>query len=338
MAGSMTRCRDLISALSLAFVVAALAPARAHAQHGTTTAIEGTSQRDDHLRLLGEHFYASGEYYRAVGIFEELRLFSANPALKCQASLRIAMAYHHGLQIDEAVRAYDQLLAGGGLGGDSAGYVRLLRVLARAQGAWRGVREVPPRDLIAEIEPLARSARAPYQALAGYHLARLWLAEDEPAAALAVAESTAALCRLQSRDGCASLPRIRHALAEPRPRHRSGWIGAMLSAVVPGLGALYEGSSVNALYYFCLTVGPGIMAWEVHASHRGAESQLASFYALTSIATIFYLSGIVQGALGARRFNDVERLAYRQAVLRDTETPLPLERTGFWDPPPPAAP
>jgi hypothetical protein len=290
----------------------------------------GRSDRD--LARLGEHFYAAGEYYRAVGTFAELRFFSSDDQLKRHAALRIAMAYHHGLRVDEAVRAYDALLVDPGLGSERAGYVRLLRVLARAEGSWRGVRPVAPRELVADLEPLERAEGAPYRISSGVQIARFWLAAGERAAAAAAIERTTTRCHDRPDQDCASLARLRAALALPPPRHRSPWIGGLLSAAVPGLGSLYDGSPFDAVYHFGLTVGPGLMAWDVHDRARSAGHQAASFYVLTSLAALFYVSSITQGALGAARFNDVEAFEHRRAVLRTTETPLPLERAGFLAP------
>jgi hypothetical protein len=285
--------------------------------------------RDGDLLRLGEHFYRGAEYYRAIGTFEELRLFSGDDQLKRHAGLRVAMAYHRGLQIDQAVRAYDALLAELPPQDARAGQVRLLRVLARAEGSWRGLRAVPVLDLVTELEPLTHHEGAPYRTLSGYHVARFWLAAGERGAATTALERSEAQCRARPEGDCAELARLHAALALPGPRHRSPWLGGVLSAAVPGLGSLYDGTPFDAVYYFGLTTGAGLLAWDVHQGGRGLADQRASFYVLGSVAALFYLSGITQGALGAIRFNEVERVEHRRAVLRATETPLPLDRAGF---------
>jgi hypothetical protein len=311
-----------------------LAVRTAHAQEAPSSPAE-----DAHLLRLGEHFYAAGQFYRAVGTFEELALFTSSARTRVHAQLRVGQSYHHGAQIDQAVAAYDVVLAQ--LGTDAAfvdlrGYVHLLRVLVRADGVWRGVVSMPLADLAAEIEPLTHDDGRAYQVLAGFHLARLRLADGDQDGARAAYDATTRTCRARPVDDCAAVARLAGPLAAPGPRRKIPALGIALSAVVPGLGSFYSGSYFDAAYYFGLTVGSGLMALDVYDGDARLGDQQVSFYALTALAVTFYAASVTQGWLGAVRYNEVQKYEHRRHVLEETEVPLPLEG-GLPDVAPPAS-
>src|SRR5262249_42067448 len=66
---------------------------------------------DAYLSRLGEYYYDSALYYRAIGTFEELSLFSHDARLRLYARVRIAMSYHRGGELEDAIAAYDRVLA-----------------------------------------------------------------------------------------------------------------------------------------------------------------------------------------------------------------------------------
>jgi hypothetical protein len=303
--------------------------------------LAGSARADDaHLLRLGEHFYTAGQYYRAVGTFEELALFTSDARTRVHAQLRVGQSYHHGAQVDEAVAAYDVVLGALGTGADAAdlrGYVHLLRVLVRADGVWRGVVALPLGDLAAEIEPLSHDEGRAYQVLAGFHLARLRLADGDRAGARAAYEAAQARCKARPVDDCAAVARLAGPLDAPGPRRKIPALGIALSAVVPGLGSFYTGSYFDAAYYFGLTVGSGLLAADVYDRDARFGQQNAAFYVLSALAVTFYAASVTQGWLGAVRYNEVQKYEHRRHVLEDTDVPLPLEG-GLPDVVPPPAP
>src|SRR5262245_11376985 len=70
----------------------------------------------ERLARLAEHHYRNGEYYRAISAYEELALFASDDATRLRAAIRIAMSYHRGRQLDDALAAYGAALA---LAGDA---------------------------------------------------------------------------------------------------------------------------------------------------------------------------------------------------------------------------
>jgi TM2 domain-containing membrane protein YozV len=196
-------------------------------------------------------------------------------------------------------------------------------VLARAEGSWRAIRPVPPLDLVADLQPLEGHDGAPYQILAGYHLSRLHLALADRGRAREVLARNQRRCARGDRPGCEPLAALEGPLAWAPPVRRSAALGALLSAAVPGLGALYARRPVDAITYFLLTVGTGLLAWDVHDPARGPGAQKPSFYVLGVTAATFYLSSVAQGWLGVERTNEVDEWAHRQRVLQATELALP---------------
>lgn len=300
----MIRFRDAILA-ALALLVGA-------------TSARADADADRVREKLADYYYAHGQYYRAVGAYEELRLFTTEPRLRLDAGLRIALAYHHGHQIDDAVLAYDDVLRGE-LDPNTAGRVRILRAVVRADP---DAESVPLADVIGELAPLAAGDGTAYQLAATYHLARLQLASANITAARGTYTRAAARCRGASDPACAALPRLDAAFERTPPRTRTPLVGLGLSAVLPGLGSVYNGHPVDGMYYFALTAGSALMALDIYESDRGWRDQRTSFYVLSTLAVTFYGSALVQGWLGTKRFNAVERDAYRRDVLRATAISL----------------
>ena len=285
-----------------------------------------SAEREAQLLALGEDLFERGLFYRAISSFEELRLLSSRPQVALQAHLRIALSYHRSLQLDEAVREYDALLARPGLPSVTAGLVRLSRAQIRAEAHWRGLRPVAEGDLVADVAPLAASDDPGYATYARYHLVRLHLAEGREAPAREEYRRAGDRCRASLQPGCEWLPSLEQALALPGPRRRSPLLAAALSAAIPGLGAVYTEHPVDAVYYFVLTVGSALLALDIHDRQQGLGEQRASFYVLGSLSALFYSASVLQGYASARRFNEVARHDHRRQILQTTERPpaLPL--------------
>ena len=307
----MIPCRSVI--VIAALLATAAAPARAD---------------DDRLERLGEHYYGRGMYYRAIGAFEELALFSEDPALRRYARLRIAMAYQRGGQHGDAVAAYDELLADPALVDPEAGWVRIQRALARGDRALDDPRGEPADVIAAELAPLA-AGDAPYATLAGYHVARLRLLAGDRRGARGARDEVARRCAARPVDDCAVLARLDAALAARGPRRRSPALALTMSAVVPGLGSVYSGNTVDGLYYAGLTSLFALGAWDVHDRDRAFGDQKVSFYVLGTAAIVTYGANLAQAWFGARRFNLVEDLRFRARVIRDSALPLPLDERPF---------
>jgi hypothetical protein len=260
---------------------------------------------------LANRHYDNGEYYRAIGSFEELALFATDDPTRRYAMLRIAMSYHHGRQYADAAKRYEAVLALP-LDADFAQAVRIQRALARAELAI----DQPGSDALdaiaAELAPTVDDGT--HRDVAIYTLARI----QALAGQTAVAHETAA----QLQPPSAAL--LQRALTAPPPR-RSPWLGVALSTVVPGSGSIYGGHLVDGLYYFGLTTLSGLGAWEVYDGDRAWTDQKVTFYALGSLAVVFYAANIVQGYISVVRRNEAVKLEHRRALWRSTARPLPLE-------------
>jgi hypothetical protein len=308
----MIRFREL--ALSAA-VVAIAAPAAAEPVAG-----------DDRALVLGEHFYEAGQFYRAVGAFEELALFTGDRELAAYARLRIAMAFQRGQQHADAVAAYDRWLAELPLAGSLAPlapWVRIQRALARAGAAEdRDRRRLD--DVVAELAPLA-ATDGDHRATAAYHLARLQLLDGQRAGARRTVADATARCRTRPIEDCDALARVARAAAAPGPRRRSPALGVALSAIAPGAGSFYSGHAVDGLYYLGLTSASVLGMVDVHDGDRGLGDQKVTFYVLGTLAVATYTASLVQAYFGARRFNLAEDLRWRRRAVAATEGPLPLD-------------
>ncbi|HEU4734394.1 MAG TPA: hypothetical protein VFT22_41170 [Kofleriaceae bacterium] len=361
-------CRDLIALAVAACALGPLRAGRAHADEapGSQAAADAAIDRRlaERLARLAEHHYRTGEYYRAISAYEELALFTGDDRTRRYAAVRIAMSYHRGHQLDDAIAGYRAALA---LvrDGDIAQALRIQLALARAERSLEAPGE--PLDAVAaELAPSTTSGRLRPLALA--QLARITgLAGDRTAARRAIAELQAACASAAAAAsfgaspaapsaappvgspaappaapsaapsaapdpaapspiaGCRLGPVIARALDAPVPARRSPALGVALSLAVPGAGSVYGGHLVDGLYYFALTTLSGLGALDVHDSSRAWTDQKATFYGLTALAAILYAGSAVQGYVSVARHNAVAEHDARRALWRTTDAPLPLE-------------
>jgi len=311
-------CRELIA---LAVLVAA-GPALAD---DTPDAAPDSAALDRHLseRLarLAEHHYHNQAYYRAISAYQELALFTADDATRRYAAIRIAMSYHHGHQLDDALAGYRAALA---LAPDAdlAQALRIQLALARVERSFDQPGAEAFDAIAAELTP--STAAGTYRALALFQLARIEgiAGRDDDARATAATLHTACV---RPAAGCDLEPALTRALARPPASQRSPWLGVALSLAVPGSGSVYGGHLVDGLYYFALTTLSGLGALDVYDGNRRWTDQKATFYGLTTLAAVFYAGSAVQGYVAVARRNAIATLDARRALWRATEAALPLE-------------
>jgi len=284
------------------------------------TAAQVDARLAERLSRLAERHYRAGEYYRAISAYEELALFASDDATRLFAAVRIAMSYHHGHQLDDALAAYRTAL---GLvrDGDAAQALRIQLALTRVERSFDEPGSEALDAIAAELAPSTTAGA--HRALALFELARIEGLAGRRDAARKTAAALPAAC-LPPAPGCSTAPLLR-ALDRPPAARRSPWLGVALSLVVPGAGSVYGGHLVDGLYTFALTTLSGLGALDVHDGSRSWTDQKTTFYGLAALAAIFYAGGAVQGYISVARHNAVVELDARRALWRDTELPLPLE-------------
>jgi tetratricopeptide (TPR) repeat protein len=360
-------CRDRIALVALGGLAAALlGVGRARADDAAGDAERIDRRLAERLTRLAERHYRAGEYYRAISAYEELALFTGDDATRLYAAVRIAMSYHHGRQLDDALGAYRAAIAMASAptlaDGDTAQALRIQLAVARVE---RGL-DAPGSEALdaiaAELGPSTTAGR--YRQLALYQVARiealagrgdaarkaatelraaclpaapgLSLFQGQPRdiifraslAPLVLARQSSARAPFRPHPGCGAEPRLLAALGRPPVTRRSPWLGVALSMVVPGAGSVYGGRLVDGLYGFALTTLSGLGALDVYDGSRGWGDQKVAFYGLAALAAIFYAGGAVQGYVSVARHNAITELDARHALWRDTDLPLPLEDTG----------
>jgi hypothetical protein len=313
--------RDRIALVAVGALAAALLGAgQARADDAAGDAERIDRRLAERLTRLAERHYRAGEYYRAISAYEELALFAGDDRTRLYAAVRIAMSYHHGRQLDDALGAYRSALTLAG--GDTAQALRIQLAVARVE---RGL-DAPGSEALdaiaAELGPSTTGGQ--YRQLALYQVARIEALAGRRDAARKTAGALRAAC-LPLASGCSAEPRLLAALGRPPATRRSPWLGVALSMVVPGAGSVYGGHLVDGLYSFALTTLSGLGALDVYDGDRGWGDQKAAFYGLAALAAIFYAGGAVQGYVSVARHNAIAELDARHALWRDTELPLPLE-------------
>ncbi|HEY4242172.1 MAG TPA: hypothetical protein VGM88_20275 [Kofleriaceae bacterium] len=282
---------------------------------------------DDRLAVRAEriaaHEYAAGEYYRAIGGYEEVSLLSADNDARTRAAIRIAMSYHHGHQLADAIDAYDRALALP-LPVEQATALRIQLALAKAERVYEEPGSEAFDAITAELEPSSLpSAGSPeIRGRALFELVRIDLLAGRRDRALHAAAELTYACGPAA---CGLAAPLAAALRVPRPPHRAPWLGVVLSAVVPGAGSVYGGRTIDGIYYFALTTASGLGALDVYEPHHSFGDQHAAFYGLAALAAVFYAGNVLQGYVSVHRYNDVSALDARRAVWSQTGAPWPLE-------------
>jgi hypothetical protein len=312
-------CRDLVA------IAVLLGASQAAADDGVVAPPPDAAQLDHHLasRLirLAEHHYRTQAYYRAISAYQELALFADDAATRRYAAIRIAMSYHHGRQLDDALAGYRAALTLT-IEPATAQALRIQLAIARVERSFEQPGSEAFDAIAAELAPSATTGT--YRALTLAQLARIEAIAGRTGAARAATGRLRAAC-VQPAPGCDLEPILTRALARPPAARRSPWLGVALSLAVPGSGSVYGGHLVDGLYYFALTTLSGLGALDVHDGRRAWTDQPATFYGLTTLAAIFYAGSALQGYVSVARGNAVRELAARRALWRDTDRPLPLE-------------
>lgn len=313
-------CRELVAVA----VLLGSAGARADDAPGGPDDASIDRRLAERLARLAEHHYRSGEFYRAISAYEELALFSRDDGVRLAAAVRIAMSYHHGRQLGDALAAYRAALdlAADPAHGDLAQALRVQRAVARAE---RGLDEPGAEafDAIA-AELVPSTAAGGYRSDALYQLARIAALAGQRDTADRADRDLRAAC-LSPSEACRLEPVLARALARPAVGRRSPWLGLGMSLVVPGAGSVYGGRAVDGVYYFAFTTLSGLGALDVHDGSRSWSDQKATFYGLAALAVIFYAGSALQGYVAVARHNEIAELDARRALWRDTDLALPLE-------------
>ena len=316
-------CRERVAVAALAALAVVLAAGRAIADDAPREADLFARRRGVRLPRLAARHSPAGDYSRAIWAYEELALFAGDAATRLYAAVRIAMSYHHGRQLDDALGAYRAAIALAD--GDIAQALRVQLALARVERSFDAPGSEALDAIAAELAPSTTAGQ--YRQLALYQRARIEALAGRRDAARKTAVDLRALC-LPAAPGCSAEPRLLAALERPPVARRSPWLGVALSLVVPGAGSVYGGHLFDGLYSFALTTASGLGALDVYDGGRGWAEQKAAFYGLAALAAIFYAGGAVQGYVSVARHNAIAELDARQALWRDTDLPLPLEELG----------
>src|SRR6185503_10513201 len=185
-------CRDRAVAglAGLAMLLVLLGAGRALADDA-----DGAEQRIDRrlaerLTRLAERHYRAGAYYRAISAYEELALFAGDDRTRLYAAVRIAMSYHHGRQLDDALGAYRAALALAD--GDAAQALRIQLALARVERSFDAPGSEALDVIAAELSPSTTSWQ--YRQLALYQRARIEALADRRDAARKTAAELRAAC------------------------------------------------------------------------------------------------------------------------------------------------
>jgi hypothetical protein len=322
-------CRERIAVAALAGLAVVLAAGRAIADDAPGDADRIDRRLGERLTRLAERHYRAGEYYRAISAYEELALFAGDDATRLYAAVRIAMSYHHGRQLDDALGAYRAAITTAAAitttAGDVAQALRVQLAVARVERSFAAPGSEALDAIAAELAPSTTAGQ--YRQLALYQRARIEALAGRRDAARATVAELRALC-LPAAPGCSAEPRLLAALDRPPVARRSPSLGVALSLVVPGAGSVYGGHLVDGLYSFALTTLSGLGALDVYDGGRGWADQRATFYGLAALAAIFYAGGAVQGYVSVARHNAIAELDAQRALWRDTDVPLPLEDLG----------
>lgn len=264
------------------------------------------------VRQLADHFYQMRLFFRAVGAYEQIAFFSQEPADVQYARMQIALAYHLGGQYDYAIHAYDQFLHIPNVDAQTREAARLDRTVALGE---RGVLFNNLEDLSEAVATLIvelDSSTSEHSFFAAFQTARFLLHAGLPDQARSFLTPLADLCLSVQSHYCGPLLDLDARLGLPEPETKSPALGAFLSAIVPGLGAMYAEHYVDGIYYFVITGSTALMAWDVYDPDTDFIDQHTTFYVLGTLGLLFYVANVVQAYNQTDRLNAIEWQRYYQ--------------------------
>jgi TM2 domain-containing membrane protein YozV len=263
---------------------------------------------------FGDWLAGRGDHYRAIGEYERALYLGEGRCAPEAVTLRMARAYALGAQVDEAADLARPIARGGPAplrdeatlvlafarhrAGDDAGALSLARAVVDGGGDPRLARRA---RLVAALSLAATPGR---ERAATEAVAPLAAAPDLAPAAAAVEDASRALARA---------PRKSPALA------------GVLSALLPGLGQVYDGEPAAGAAALAVN---GLFVWAAVDAFRGGHDGLGAV--AVAVESLWYGGAIFGAVSGAHRSNRDARAA----ILEELGSRIRPERELLPPPPP----
>ncbi|MCD6507254.1 tetratricopeptide repeat protein [Candidatus Poribacteria bacterium] len=247
----------------------------------------------ENILKFADHLFEEGDYKRAIGEYERYLFFAGEDDDRDWAVYRIGLGYEMIGEYRRALSFYKKL---GGqeilyrVGclyfkmGDFASSVDTLRKLKRAKG-------ISERALCLEAAGLMMLGRADRARSTLRSLLNSLSRED----VLGVAERLMKL-----------MP-----LVESKP-HKSPFLAAFLSALLPGAGKVYAGRGYDGLYSLSVV---GFSAGMAYDGFRDNGVRSAKGWLFGGATLFFYLGNIYGSAIAAGEFNARENERLKEEIL-----------------------
>ena len=325
------------SAMLVFLLLVVLTEGVSHAQCGGCAASEvvelevseksPTTGRSEELGYADE-MYTTQQFYRAVGEYERAAFQAVDSEVKLDATVGAALSYHHGRQFTRAILAYHAAMQ---MTHDVA-FNKALELnmsvarleLARQKSAYKDLVQVEP--LLSQLE---KEVEGDARIFASFQLARLYLALHDAQSARKHAQEAVELCNQMESAACSAISRLATRIEIPAPSLKHPWLGATMSTILPGAGALYAEHYVDAIYQFTAVAGLGLMAFDVYAVDSSFKQQTPSFYALSGVGLLFYVANVIQGYSMTKRLNAVRLQKYHDMQQSGKLPPLLLDPFGL---------
>jgi len=271
---------------------------------------------------FADELYAEGDWFRAIGEYRRQIFASTDPAERARLWLRVGDAYARAKRYAEASRIFAQLQREPGAAA-VAGHACWRLAVAWLDG---GLGQIA-RSQLAQCRRDERTLTAVGADRLELAAAAAWFEDrtyDKVQTELAGFETRhpdsslrplADRMRALAREGAALDP-------------YSSLAAGLMSAVVPGLGQVYQGRVWDGAQAFVFVGALGFLTYALAQNEADeADPEWLLPVAVGTIATAFYAANVYGAANGARmeslveqvRFNDAARSEWRRAL----DVPLP---------------
>jgi hypothetical protein len=275
-----------------------------------------------------DEMYTTQQFYRAVGEYERAAFQAMDTGVQLDAMLGAALSYHHGRQFTRAILTYRAAMEKT----QDVTFNKALELnmsvarleLARQKSSYQDLIKVKPllSQLETEVEGDARI-------FASFQLARLYLTLHDVQSARKHAKEATELCGQLESAACSAVGRLAIRIDIPAPSLKHPWLGATMSAIVPGAGALYAEHYVDGIYQFAAVASLGLMAFDIYAVDSSFKQQTPSFYALSGVGLLFYVASVIQGYSMTKRLNAIRLQKYHDMQQSGKLPPLLLDQFGL---------
>lgn len=269
--------------------------------------------------------YQQQMFFRAVGAYKMAEYFSDDPRIQLSSCIGAALSYHMGRQYDRAMAEYSRAIDMS-CNESRVASLKISREVASCELARARKNTLGMVSCVENLKAFPTLQKQEIEAYRDFNRARFLVALGREDEAKAIVHSWMPPCKTEEYRSCVALSDFDVRLQTKKPSKKSRMLGTVLSAFVPGAGAVYSEHYVDAIYYFAGISGAGLLTWDVANYDRPFLKQTPTFYVTLAIGSALWLANVIQGYSMVGRWNAIEEHRYRNSMQSGLLPPVPEDR------------